>query len=101
MKLIRPAILVALVSLVVTGLTGKAMLIQSTDPSFGPDSLVTDTTTGLTWLSLTASAGLSYDQYPLIVVFIIAAKGSRSRRFGHLQKYAGQNGRVHGHTRCA
>lgn len=62
MRTIKHGILVALALLTLAGLAAKASLIQATDPNFGPDSLTIDTATGLDWLDLTASAGLSYQQ---------------------------------------
>jgi hypothetical protein len=62
MKTIKQKILVTLASLLVAGLPAKANLIQATDPSFGLNSLTIDTATGLGWLDLTASVGLSYQQ---------------------------------------
>jgi hypothetical protein len=44
------------------GLSAKANLIQASDPGFGANSLTVDTTSGLGWLDLTATAGLSYQQ---------------------------------------
>jgi hypothetical protein len=37
-------------------------LLSGSDPRFGPGSLTVDTRTGLAWLNLAASAGLSYDE---------------------------------------
>src|SRR5450756_2195430 len=61
-KHLRQIFLATLISLLAVGLPAPANLIQTTDPSFGLNSLTIDTTTGLTWLDLTASAGLSYQQ---------------------------------------
>jgi hypothetical protein len=49
-------------SIWLAGMPAKANLIQATDPSFGANSLTIDTSSGLGWLNLTASAGLSYNQ---------------------------------------
>ena len=62
MKTLHHITLVSVASLLLGGLPAKAILIQSTDPSFGLNSLTIDTSTGLGWLDLTASAGLSYQQ---------------------------------------
>ena len=62
MKTIHPIVLAALVSLLLTGLPAKGNLIQASDPRFGLNSLTIDTGTGLGWLNLAASAGLSYQQ---------------------------------------
>jgi hypothetical protein len=62
MKMVPYKILVWLISLCLTGLSAKADLIQATDPSFGLNSLTIDTTTGLGWLDVSLSAGLSYQQ---------------------------------------
>ena len=62
MRMVHHTTLAALVSLLLTGLPAKANLIEVTDPRFGQNSLTVDTTTGLAWLDLTASAGLSYQQ---------------------------------------
>ena len=62
MKTIYHLFLAALVSQFLTDLSAKADLTQATDPSFGPNSLTIDTTTGLGWLELRASDGLSHDQ---------------------------------------
>ncbi len=42
--------------------SAKASLIQATDLNFGPNSLTVDTRTGLSWLDLNYSAGMSYDE---------------------------------------
>lgn len=62
MKTYHHITLAVIISLFLTGLPAMANLIQATDPSFGPNSLTIDTSTGLGWLDLTASAGLSYQQ---------------------------------------
>jgi hypothetical protein len=62
MRMVHHTTLAALVSLLLTGLPAKANLIEATDPCFGVNSLTVDTMTGLAWLDLTASAGLSYQQ---------------------------------------
>jgi hypothetical protein len=62
MTTIRHITLATLVSLLLTGLPARANLIQASDPRFGLNSLTIDTSTGLGWLDLTASAGLSYQQ---------------------------------------
>ena len=40
----------------------QGTLEVATDPAFGPNSLVIDTSTGLTWLNLTHTVGLSANQ---------------------------------------
>ena len=62
MKITHSLILITLGSVLLTGLPANANLIQASNPSFGPNSLTIDTSTGLGWLDLTASAGLSYQQ---------------------------------------
>jgi hypothetical protein len=62
MRILHHTTLAALVSLLLTGLPAKANLIEANNPRFGVNSLTVDTTTGLAWLDLTASAGLSYQQ---------------------------------------
>ncbi len=62
MKMIPYKILAWLISLLLTGLSANANLIQATDPRFGLNSLTIDTTTGLGWLDVSLSAGLSYQQ---------------------------------------
>src|ERR1039458_10013985 len=62
MKMIHHTTLAALVLLLLPGLPAKANLMEATDPRFGLNSLTIDTMTGLAWLDLTASAGLSYQQ---------------------------------------
>ena len=62
MRIVHQNTLAALVSLLLTGLPAKANLIEANNPRFGVNSLTVDTTTGLAWLDLTASAGLSYQQ---------------------------------------
>jgi hypothetical protein len=39
----------------------RAELIKESDPHFGPNALTVDRSTGLGWLNLSFSAGLSYD----------------------------------------
>jgi hypothetical protein len=53
-----------LVSLLYLGFLdlGSAALQSASDPRFGVDTLTLDTSTGLTWLDLTISRGLSYNQ---------------------------------------
>jgi hypothetical protein len=55
-------IIATFIALLVTGLSIKAGLIQTNTTSFGPDSLTVDTLTGLGWLNLSNSVGLSYQQ---------------------------------------
>ena len=62
MKMTHHTTLAALVLLLLTGLPAKANLIEANNPRFGVNSLTVDTTTGLAWLDLTASAGLPYQQ---------------------------------------
>src|SRR5512140_2669410 len=40
---------------------GRAELVKGADARFGPDSLTLDTRTGLAWLNLPLTVGLSYD----------------------------------------
>jgi hypothetical protein len=62
MKTIRRTLLMILVSLFLTALPARAALYLTSDPQFGPNSVTVDTSTGLGWLGLTESVGLSYDQ---------------------------------------
>ena len=62
MKTIRYLIPVAVVLLLMKAPSTEATLYLSSDPSFGPNSLTVDTSTGLEWLNLTKSVGFSYDQ---------------------------------------
>lgn len=62
MKTIHLSTLAAVALLWLSGLPARANLIQADDPQFGANSLTIDTTSGLAWLDLTASAGLSYQQ---------------------------------------
>ena len=55
-------LLAAVVSLLLTGVSARANLIQASDPRFGPDSLTIDTSTGLAWLDVNLGTGLSYEQ---------------------------------------
>jgi hypothetical protein len=57
-----PIALVAVASSTLVGLSLQASLIQATDAGFGPNALTVDTSTGLEWLDLGASSGLSYEQ---------------------------------------
>jgi hypothetical protein len=43
-------------------LEAQGTLTMATDPTFGPNSLIVDTATGLNWLNLKYTDGLSYDQ---------------------------------------
>jgi hypothetical protein len=62
MKALPRIIPMVFASIWLAGMSAKANLIQATDPSFGANSLTIDTSSGLGWLNLTASAGLSYQQ---------------------------------------
>lgn len=62
MKTIRPIILAATILLFLEALPAEALLYLTSDPTFGTDSVTVDTSTGLGWLSLSKSVGLSYDQ---------------------------------------
>lgn len=62
MKIIQHITLATLISFLLADFPAKANLLQASNPSFGPNSLTVDTSTGLGWLDLTASAGLSYQQ---------------------------------------
>ncbi len=62
MKNIHNVAFAAIISLCLSCLPANANLIQASNPSFGLNSVTTDTSTGLSWLDLTASAGLSYQQ---------------------------------------
>jgi hypothetical protein len=59
---LRFVALKVLVLLFVSGLAVQGALLSGSDPRFGPGSLTIDTSTGLAWLNLPASAGYSYDQ---------------------------------------
>lgn len=61
MKTIQNTVLTVLV-FVSAGLTAQADLYVESGQQFGPDSLIYDSRTGLTWLKLTFSEGLSYSQ---------------------------------------
>lgn len=61
MKTIRPISLAATILLFLEALPAEALLYQTGDPTFGPDSVTVDTSTGLGWLRLTETTGLSYD----------------------------------------
>jgi hypothetical protein len=61
MKTIRPIILAATILLFLEALPAEAILYLTGDPHFGPDSVTIDTSTGLGWLRLTETTGLSYD----------------------------------------
>ncbi len=52
----------AAVVFVLAGLSSKADLLQADSPRFGPGSLTVDTRTGLSWLDLPLTQGLSFDQ---------------------------------------
>jgi len=40
----------------------RADLVQAGDPRYGPNSIIIDTASGLAWLGLPFSSGLSYQQ---------------------------------------
>jgi len=48
--------------LFLTALPAEAVLYLTSDAQFGPNSVTVDTSTGLGWLNLTETAGLSYQQ---------------------------------------
>jgi len=62
MKIIPHFISAAFILSCLAGQPATANLIQETDPNFGPNSLTVDTSSGLAWLNLNASVGLSYQQ---------------------------------------
>src|SRR6516165_3756551 len=62
MKALVRIIPMVFASIWLAGAPAKANLIPATNPSFGANSLTIDTGTGIAWLNLTASAGLSYQQ---------------------------------------
>lgn len=62
MKTIHPVTLTVLVCLSLVQPSAKANLVLTNDPAFGANSLTLDTSTGLGWLNLSVSAGLSYQQ---------------------------------------
>ena len=62
MKTIQQTALMMLVLILLTGWSVKGQLLQENDPQFGANSLTYDSGTGLTWLGLTFSQGLSYSQ---------------------------------------
>ena len=62
MKAIRQTVLTMAVLILLTGWSAKGQLLQENDPQFGANSLTYDSTTGLTWLDLSFSQGLSYSQ---------------------------------------
>jgi hypothetical protein len=62
MKTIHNKYAAVLALLFMAALPAEAILYQYTDPQFGPDSVTVDTSTGLGWLNLNASTGLSYEQ---------------------------------------
>ncbi len=55
-------ILAALFSASVTQLSAQSYLQEGNSPSFGANSVTDDSRTGLIWLDMPFSAGLSYDQ---------------------------------------
>src|SRR5215469_5538441 len=62
MKTIAHLILALLVLLLMKTPSAEASLYLTNDPNFGPNSVTVDTSTGLSWLNLTESVNLSYDQ---------------------------------------
>jgi hypothetical protein len=62
MKTILHSALLVAVALTVMAFSARADLITGTDPGFGANSLTIDTQTGLAWLNLSYTTGLSYDQ---------------------------------------
>ena len=55
-------LLAVVASLLLAAVSARANLIPANDPRFGRDSLTIDTSTGLAWLDVNLSAGLSYNQ---------------------------------------
>ena len=62
MKSIRLPALLGTVTFMLMALSARATLITGPDPAFGANSLTIDTQTGLGWLNLGFTAGLSYNQ---------------------------------------
>jgi hypothetical protein len=62
MKTIHCMILATVVFLLWNALPAQAILYLTADPNFGPNSVTVDTSTGLGWLNLTETVGLSYNQ---------------------------------------
>jgi hypothetical protein len=62
MKAIHRMSLATAVFLLWNALPAKAILYLNADPNFGPNSVTVDTSTGLGWLNLTETTGLSYNQ---------------------------------------
>lgn len=62
MKTLHHVGLAIIASSLLTGFSAKGTLIPASDPRFGLNSLTIDTSTGLAWLEVSASAGLSYQQ---------------------------------------
>jgi hypothetical protein len=62
MKTLHRVALAIVASSLLTGIPAKGTLIPASDPRFGLNSLTIDTSTGLAWLDVAASAGLSYQQ---------------------------------------
>jgi len=62
MRTIHRIILVTIVFLLWNAPPAEAILYLATDPNFGPNSVTVDTSTGLGWLNLTETVGLSYNQ---------------------------------------
>jgi hypothetical protein len=62
----KPIILMPLVASLIVSLAEQAKaqgsFMQATDPNFGANSLLVDMSTGLIWLNLNYTSGLSYDQ---------------------------------------
>jgi hypothetical protein len=62
MKMNQNVICAGLLTVLLVGWTARADLFQENDPQFGANSLTYDSRTGLTWLDLTFSQGLSFTQ---------------------------------------
>jgi len=62
MKTIHHTILLALTLLFMAVPPAQAVLYLTGDANFGPNSITVDTSTGLGWLNLSETAGLSYQQ---------------------------------------
>jgi len=62
MKMSRLAVLEIAVAMLVFSTPLRAVLILTGDPAFGANTLTIDTSSGLAWLNVTLTAGLSYNQ---------------------------------------
>ena len=62
MKTIHHIILTNFILLFVAAPSAKAYLYLTGDANFGPNSITVDTSTGLGWLNVTKTTGLSYQQ---------------------------------------